>query len=126
MSKARRFERAMPALQLGPADLAAAFDADAMEKVTERLSAWCRAAALSGQALVELVGETTNAAMRIGNVASTVRNYCQFHEAGSMTASAWPALDDLRGAFSIECPNSRASTGLTTSMSESNASTRMR
>lgn len=94
----------MPALQLGPADLDTAFDADAMEQVTQRLSAWCRGAALSGQAPVELVGETTNAAMRIGNVASAVRNYRQFREASAMTASTWPALDDLRARFLDRVP----------------------
>lgn len=104
MSKARRFEKAMPALELGPADLDAAFDADGMEQVTQRLRDWCRAAVSTGQAPAELVGETTNAAMRMSNVASAVRNYRQFREAEAIPVSAWPALDELRASFLDRVP----------------------
>ena len=89
---------------LGAADLDAAFDADAMEQVTERLRYWCREAASTGQAPAALVGETKNAAMRISNVASAVRNYRQFREADAMPVSAWPALDDLRASFLDRVP----------------------
>lgn len=104
MSKARRFEKAMPTLGFSDPDLDAAFDRDGMEAVTDRLGDWCREAARTGQAPVQLVGETTNAAMRIRNVASAVRNYRQFRE-GTPAASAWPALDELRDIFLDRVPD---------------------
>ena len=103
MSKARRFERAMPAFGLGAADLDAAFDEDGMEAVTTWLGEACRTAAATGAAPAELVGTTTNAAMRMANVASAVRNYRQFCEAPP--ASDWPALDGLRAAFLDRVPD---------------------
>lgn len=102
MSKARRFERAMPALGLGEADLDAAFDEDGMEAVTAWLREACRSAATTDAAPAELVGTTANAGMRMANVASAVRNYRQFREAPP--ASDWPALDGLRAAFLDRVP----------------------
>jgi len=98
ISKARRFEKAMPALGFGDADLDAAFEADGMAAVTEWLRQTCRSAADTGAAPGELVGETTNASMRINNVASAVRNYRQFRD-GDSRDSAWPELEGLRAAF---------------------------
>ena len=56
MSKARRFEKSMPALELGAADLDAAFDADGMEAVTRYLRNTARTARETGSAPFELVG----------------------------------------------------------------------
>jgi 5-methylcytosine-specific restriction protein B len=89
----------MPALGLGEADLDAAFDADSLDGATQALRNMTRMAAQSGNAPFELVGNTTNARMRISNVASAVRNYRQFREAENQPTSAWPALDDLRAGF---------------------------
>lgn len=103
ISKARRFEKAMPALGLGDADLDAAFAADGMTAVTEWLRHACRSAAETGTAPGELVGETTNASMRINNVASAVRNYRQFREVDPRD-SAWPELEGMRVAFLDNVP----------------------
>jgi 5-methylcytosine-specific restriction protein B len=105
MSKARRFEKMMPALGFGAADLDAAFEADGMTEVTERLADWCRRAANTGEAPVELVGQAINPASRINNVASSVRNYRQFRENPNGSGGAWPAVEELRAAFLDRVPD---------------------
>jgi hypothetical protein len=105
ISKARRFEKAMPTLGLGPADLDAAFDADAMTAVTDYLRETYRSAVATGSAPAELVGETVSAAARMASVAAAVRNYRQFREGEAASASDWPALDELRAAFLDRVPD---------------------
>jgi MoxR-like ATPase len=102
----KRFERHMTDIGLPWGDLDAAFDADGMAGVTEKLKALGKGAQQGQPVSPLLVGDTTIPLQRINSMAASVRNYRQFRESEQTGRSgAWPELEALRERFLERAPD---------------------